>query len=161
MKYEPVLPEDFDGVFRFTNWTGEDFVGKWGGVEYRFPKLSTSPMIMPHSPLEIQNIRKKFAKDLAEQQFFASKEYKRLQGQERNPDGSVRLNGIHQAGTYSDNELTSYIQRCLEPLPVSKAIVTESAKMNLEDKLSKNNDGVSNTTVVKEGSSLVKKAQDA
>jgi len=158
MKYENVLPEDFDGVFKFTNWTDEEFVGKWGNVEYRFPAQSTSPMIMPFSPLEIQNIRKKFAKDLAEQQFFKSKEYKRFISQEKNPDGSVRLNSIHQAGSYSDSELTENIQRCLAPLPVSKVIVTESKKADIADKLSVNNKGVPNTTVLDENTSLREKA---
>ena len=77
MKYETVLPPDFDGVFRFTNWTKEDFVGIWGSKEYHLPALSTSPMVIPdHSPLEIQHIRKKFAKDLAEREFYKSAKYK-------------------------------------------------------------------------------------
>jgi len=66
MKYETTLPEDFDGVFRFNNWSNADFVGGWGGKKYIFAAETTSPMVIPeHSPLEIQYIRKKFAKDLA------------------------------------------------------------------------------------------------
>lgn len=159
MKHETMLPEDFDGVFRFTNWTKEDFVGKWGGREYRFPAQSTSPMVIPeHSPIEIQHIRKKFAKDLAEREFFNSKNYDTLKGQERNPDGSVRLNSIHQAGTYNLDMLTSYIQKCLEPLPVAKAIVVEAQKERLEDKLSRNEDGEFNTEAIDKKASLKEKA---
>jgi len=58
MKYETSLPEDFTGVFYFTNWSNEDFVGKWGGKQYTFAAETTSPMVIPeHSPLEIQHIR--------------------------------------------------------------------------------------------------------
>lgn len=154
-----MLPEDFDGVFRFTNWTKDDFVGKWGGREYRFPAQSTSPMVIPeHSPIEIQHIRKKFAKDLAEREFFNSKNYDTLKGQERNPDGSVRLNSIHQAGTYNIDMLTAYIQKCLEPLPISKAIVVEAPKERLEDKLSRNEDGEFNTEAIDRKASLKEKA---
>lgn len=159
MKYETVLPEDFNGVFTFTNPTPEDFIGKWGGKEYRYPAMTTSPMIIPeHSPLEIQNIRKKFAKDLGEQQFFKSSGYKSLQSQERNNDNSPRLNSIHMAGTYSMNDLISFIQQCLKPLPVSKAIVTEMQKDKLEDKLSRDDDGELNTVAIDKKTSLKEKA---
>lgn len=159
MKYETVLPEDFDGVFRFTNPTIEDFVGKWGGKEYRYPAMTTSPMIIPeHSPLEIQNIRKKFAKDLGEREFFKSTQYSKLQAQERNTDGSPRLNSIQMAGTYSMNDLTSFIQQCLKPLPVSKALVTEADKEKLEDKLSRDESGDLNTVAIDKKTSLREKA---
>ncbi len=159
MKYENVLPEDFDGVFRFTNWTNHDFIGKWGGKEYLFPSETTSPMVIPdQSPLEIQYIRKKFAKDLAEQEFFKSAAYSKFMAQERNPDGTPRLNSIHQGGTYSLDELTVYIQKCLEPLPISKAIVTETVKENIEDKLTRNDDGVLNTEAIDKKTSLRAKA---
>lgn len=159
MKYETILPEDFNGVFQFTNWSEEDFTGKWGGREYTFPKLSTSPMIIPeHSPLEIQNIRKKLAKDLAEREFFKSKEYARFKAQETNADGTPRLNSIHMAGTYSLDSLAPYIQRCLEPLPVSKAFVAEAPKPKLEDALSKDDEGNLRTQVVDSKTSLREKA---
>ena len=159
MKYESVLPEDFDGVFRFTNPTDEDFIGKWGGKEYRYPAQTTSPMIIPeHSPLEIQNIRKKFAKDLAEQQFFKSKGYAHYLKQEKNDDGTPRLNSIHQSATYNLSDLTPFIQQCLKPLPVSKALVTEMTKDKLEDKLSRDEEGALNTSVVDKKTSLREKA---
>lgn len=162
MKYESVLPEDFDGVFRFTNDSDEDFVGKWGNKEYHFPAHTTSPMIIPaHSPLEVQQIRKKFAKDFAEREFFKSQQYGKLQSQEKNNDGSPRLNSIHQAGTYSMDDLTPFIQKCLKPLEVVKAVVTEAPTVPLEQKLSRNEEGELNTKAVDQKTSLRKKALEA
>lgn len=160
MKMETVLPPDFDGVFRFTNPTKEDFVGKWGGKEYVFPSMTTSPMIIPeHSPLEIQHIRKKFAKDLAEREFFKSKDYANTYlKQERGSDGSPRLNSIHQAGTYTLKDLTPFIQKCLEPLAVSKAFVKESSRESVEDKLSRDEEGSLNTVAIDKKISLKDKA---
>jgi hypothetical protein len=136
MKYDNVLPEDFDGVFMFTNWSDEDFKGVWGSVEYMFPALTTSPMVMPFSPVEIQNIRKKFAKDLAEREYFKSKHYASLQKQEGTP-GNRTMNSIHQAGTYTMNELTPFIQKALDPLPVAKAEVRRVGRPSLEKSISR------------------------
>lgn len=159
MKHEDILPADFDGVFRFTNWTDEEFVGIWGKKEYHFPPLTTAPMIMPEfSPLEIQNIRKKFAKDLAEREFFKGQQYRVLHRQERNDDSSPRLNSIHQAGTYNLDQLTPFIQKALENLPVSKATVQEAQAENIEAKLSRNEDGELNTQAVDRKTSLKQKA---
>ena len=107
------LPADYDGVFRFTNWTDRDFIGKWNSVEYMFPALKTTPMLMPFSPIEIQNIRKKFAKELAEREFFQSKKVKEL---DKKNEGVY----FHGSVTYTDNDLTSLIQKALEPLPVGQ-----------------------------------------
>ncbi len=149
MKYETVLPEDFDGVFKFTNYSEDEFIGKWGGKEYHYPATKTSPMIIPeHSPLEIQNIRKKFAKDLAEREFFKSKGYETLRGQEGTP-GNRSMNSIHQAGTYSLDQLTPFIQKALMPLEKGTVVVTKAPTVRLEEKLSKNEDGDLNTGAVK------------
>lgn len=162
MQYEAVLPENFDGTFPFTNWTEEDFVGKWGGKEYRFPAKTTSPIfISDQTPLEIQQIRKKFAKDLAEREFFKSQNYRALQAQEKNSDGSPKVNSIHMAGTYSIETLTPFIQQCLQPLQIAKAIVTEVEKVPLEDKLSRDEAGTLNTQVVDKKTSLRKKALES
>lgn len=162
LDYENVLPEGFDGTFRFTNWTEEDFVGKWGNKEYTFPAGTTSPILMTnHTPLEIQQIRKKFAKDLAEREFFKSQAYAKLHAQERNADGSPRLNSINQAGTYSLDQLAPFIQKCLVPLPVAKAVVKDAVVTPIEDKLSRNESGEINTVVVDRKSSLRKKALEA
>jgi len=154
MKYETVLPEGFDGVFRFTNYSDEEFVGKWSGKEYRYPANKTSPMIIPeHSPLEIQNIRKKFAKDLAEREFFKSNGYDTLRSQEGTP-GNRNMNSIHQAGTYSLESLTPFIQKALLPLETGKVVVTKQSSIRLEEKLSKNADGELNTGAVKNDKDL-------
>jgi len=162
MDYEPILPENFDGIFRFTNWTDEDFVGKWGGKEYIFPQKTTSPIVITNqTPLEIQQIRKKFAKDLAEKEFFKSQNYDTLKSQERNNDGTARLNSIHSAGVYSLDTLIPFIQKCLEPLPVSQAKVKESQKINVEEKLSRNEAGELNTEAINPKASLRKKALES
>ena len=159
MKYESVLPHDFDGTFRFTNDSDEDFIGKWGSKEYVFPAHTTSPIIMTNqTPLEIQQIRKKFARDWAEREFFKGVAYAKLASQEKNTDGSARLNSIHMAGSYSDTDLVPLIQRCLKPLPISSAIVRESPKENLEEKLSRNESGELNTQAIDKKMSLKKKA---
>jgi len=164
MKYETTLPEDFTGIFYFTNWTDAEFTGTWGGKKYIYPAQTTSPMIIPeHSPLEVQYIRKKFAKDLAEGAYYTSDAYGKLLNQERNSDGSPRLNGMHSAGTYSLDQLAPFIQRCLEPLPISKALVKDDKKSPMEDNLSRNEEGELNTTAfgVKDNVNLREKALKA
>lgn len=157
-----ILPEGFTGTFYFTNPTDEEFVGVWGKKEYHFPAQTTSPMIMPeYTPLEVQNIRKKFAQDLGTMQYYKSPGYAALKKQERNDDGTPRLNSIHQAGTYSTDDLASFIQKCLEPLPVSKAVITEAAIPNIEDKLSKNEEGELNSQAIDKKTSLRKKALES
>lgn len=158
MKFENTLPADFDGVFRFTNWTDEDFVGTWGKKEYTYPAQSTSPMVIPeHSPLEVQHIRKKFAKDLAEREFFKGQKYETL----RSPEGTLgnrTMSGIHTASTYSLEDLKENIQRCLKPLEIKQAKVKQVESVPLEDMLSKNEDGEMNTRAVSSKDSLKEKA---
>lgn len=166
MKYEAILPEDFDGTFRFTNWTDEDFVGVWGSKEYRFAAQTTSPiLIADHSPLEIQSIRKKFAKDLAEREFFKSKKYETLRFREGPIDemGMIqpRGSGMSHAGQYSIDDLAPFIKQCLTPLTVAKAAVTQVERQPLEDKLSKNEEGDINTKAIDLKTSLKKKALEA
>lgn len=161
MKVEKTLPADFDGVFRFTNWTDEDFVGVWGKKGYLFPARKTSPMVIPdHSPIEIQHIRKKFAKDLGELAYYNDKKggYKNMMKQERNTDGSPKLNSIHQAGSYTIDDLAPYIQRCLEPLPISKAIVSDVESADIQDILTHDDEGNLNTVPVDKKTSLKEKA---
>ena len=146
MEVERVLPENFDGVFRFTNDSDEDFIGKWNSKEYLFKAHTTSPMqMLEHTPLEIQQIRKKFAMDWAQRELGKSELYKNLLKQERNSDGTPRSSSIHGAATYSIDQLTPYIQRCLKPLPESKAVVSEAMTIKIEKKLSRNEDGKLNT----------------
>jgi len=155
MSYEAILPQDFDGTFKFTNWTDEDFVATWGKKQYTFPAGTTSPiLIMEHTPLEIQSIRKKFAKDLAEREYFKSQEYQNGLKRERNSDGSPRGYGNSYAGSYSLETLTPFIQKCLLPLPTANAIVTNAPMVNTEEKLSRDEDGELNTIAVKQNSDL-------
>ena len=162
MKYETVLPEDFNGIFKFTNFSDDDFTAIWGGKEYTFPANTTSPIIIPdQSPLEIQNIRKKFAKTLAEREFFKSTEYGILRKQEKNDDGTPKVNSIHQAATYSETTLAPFIKRCLTPMETSTAKVGTAPKEKLEDVLTVNESGEKNTTVLDKKTSLRNKALNA
>lgn len=102
-----VLPADFDGVFRLTNFTEEDFKARWNKIEYTFPALKTTPVIIPGAtPEEVQNIRKKFARELAEREFYKTERFKYLNSPER---------GSHPA-PYTETDLEPFIQKCLEPL---------------------------------------------
>lgn len=162
MKFENTLPEDFDGTFRFTNWTDEDFTGTWGKKEYIFPARTTSPIIIiSQTPLEIQQIRKKFAKDLAQKVFGSSDAYKRLMLQERTEQGTPTVGSFQLAGTYSNSDLAPYIQKCLIPLEVSRATVVDAPRENLEEKLSVNESGEPNTSIVDRKTSLRKKALES
>jgi hypothetical protein len=160
MKYESVLPADFDGVFKFTNWSDTEFVGVWGKKEYHFPPKATSPMIIPeHSPLEIQYIRKKFAKDLSEREFFKGTRYEML----RSPEGTMgnrTMSGIHTASTYTLDDLKEGIQACLKPLEIKRAFVETVQEMPMEDKLTKNEDGALNTVAIDKKATLRARALD-
>lgn len=117
---ENQLPSDFTGVFYFTNFTEEDFKAKWNSVEYTFPALKMTPLIIPgESPEGVQSIRKKFAKELAEREFYKSSKLKSLES--ATPIGSV--GSFHNANVYSPNDLEAYVQQCLAPLPMAQAEV--------------------------------------
>jgi len=158
MKYEKTLPQGFTGTFYFTNWTDTEFVGVWGKKQYHFPAKATSPMIIPeHSPLEIQHIRKKFAKDLAEREFFKSEKYEAF----RAPEGTMgnrTMSGIHTANTYNLSDLAEHIQKCLVPLEIKEAGVGFIEETALEDKLSRNEDNEINTGAIKSDKDLEKLA---
>lgn len=154
MKYETVLPADFDGVFKFTNWSDDEFIGTWNKKHYHFAANTTSPMIIPeHSPLEIQHIRKKFAKDLAEREFFKGTRYEIL----RSPEGIMgnrTMSGIHTASAYTMDDLKEGIQACLKPLEIRRAEVTMATETPMEEKLSKNEEGTLNTVALDKKASL-------
>jgi len=161
MRYESVLPADFDGVFRFSNPSDEDFVGVWNSKEYLFPAGTTTPMvIMEHSPLEIQHIRKKFARDLAEREYYKSKGYRSLSAQEGKP-GNRTFSGIHQAATYTINDLEPYIKQCLKPLPASQLRSKPVDRIPLEDKIHKRDDGSLSSEAIDSKTSLRKKALES
>lgn len=109
---------DFDGVFRFTNVTDEDFVFLWNNKEYTYPAKTSCPMIIPDESLEnIQEIRKKAAYKLAVREFYNSKEYSRL---------SKMGKGLPP--TFDDKILEPMIESCLKPLPLGKVTVKQGKK---------------------------------
>lgn len=139
-----VLPLDFDGVFRFTNFTKDEFKARWGGIEYTFPPEKTVPMIIPGAtPEEVQYIRKKFARELAIVEFYKTEKFK---GMNAHVPGGV-------PATYTDSDLAPFSTRCLEPLPVSKATLQELPKVN-ESRFRQDEEGNPVTKVLKKGESL-------
>lgn len=161
MRFESVLPPDFDGIFRLSNPSNEDFIGIWGGVEYLFPGMCTTPIIIAaHSPIEIQHIRKKFARDLAEREWYKSKGYRVLADQEGKP-GNRTFNSIHQAAAYTIRDLEPYIIKCLEPLPESQLLSKPVKKMPTEDLIHTKEDGSFTSEAIDKTTSLRKKALES
>lgn len=123
-----VLSAEFDGIFRFTNWTDKDFTSKWDSVEYTFPALKTVPLIIPNAtPQEVQSIRKKFALDLATYVFHNSDKFKSMDLTiEESQAGKV-------PALYTDKDIAPYVQRCLEPLPaaVAKTVIAPAKEIKL------------------------------
>ena len=117
---------DFDGVFRFSNNSDEDFVKLWNSVEYIFPAHTRTPMIIRNStPEEIQEIRKKFAYAWAEREWFKSEDYKRM-----NALPNFR-------GGRDDKVLDALIQSCLDPLPVGKVKIEDKPVKEIKTKATK------------------------
>jgi hypothetical protein len=106
-----VLPSEFNGVFYFTNFTDRDFKAKWNSVEYTFPAMKSTPMIISGaSPEDVQVIRKKFARELATEVWYSTDKFKYMDS----PDRGQR------PATYTDSDLAPFIQKCLEPLPIGQ-----------------------------------------
>ena len=124
-------PEDFDGVFRFTNATDEDFTTLWNNKEYTYPAGKTVPMIIANSTQEeTQQIRKYFAKRLAEREFFKSKDFKRIKNGTANPNGG----GTLVPSMFNEGLLQPWVDQCLTPLPVGRATVHSLPAEKLETK---------------------------
>lgn len=156
MERVKMLPENFDGIVRFTNWTDEDFVGKWNSKEYLFKANTTSPLfIAEHSALELLNIVKKFVYDLAVREWGKSQWMKDALKRERNVDGSPRGQGMSGAATYSIDQLAPMIQKGLYIYPASKVRIQETFRPKLEDKLHKDDDGNTVTKAVKKNASMM------
>ncbi len=140
-----LLPQDFDGIFRFTNFTDKDFKAKWGNVEYTFPAMKTSPMIMNSTPIEIQHIRKKFARELAIEEFYKTPKF-------------VGMNTLTPGGTpalYTDSDLAPFIQRCLEPLPLAQVKTKVLPKITDENSFIKDSKGKPVTKILEKDESLL------
>lgn len=111
---------NFDGVFRFTNASNDDFETQWNSKKYLFPAKSTVPLIIPGETLEgIQEIRKVFARRYAQREFYKTKQFKDLK----------KLGGDIPP-TYDESVLQSWIDQCLEDLPVGKVMIGEIKKNN-------------------------------
>lgn len=107
--------EEFDGVFRLTNWTDEDFIFLWNNKEYNFPAKSRCPMIIQNETLEnIQEIRKKAAFKLATREWYKGSDYKKM---------SKMGNGLPP--TFDEKILEPLIEKALTPLPIAKATIKE------------------------------------
>ncbi len=153
-----VLPADFDGDFYFSNPDDEEFIGKWGGKAYRYAPQTRSKMIISKaSPEEVQQIRKKFARELGNKMFFKSEKAKQMTTIERQSNGEPVFRSIHQANTYSDADIAPYTQACLDPLPLARASVSEAVKEDIVEKLHRDEDGDLVTLAVKERQSLTDK----
>lgn len=149
MNENNVLPPDFDGIFRFTNATDEDFVGRWAKVEYTFPAMSTTPMIISGAtPEDVQHIRKKFAKELAEREFYKGTKIKQLD------ESNKGVGSVHVAVTYQPRDLEPYIQQCLKPLPIAQ-IKAKPIISNDDEKFTKDARGRKRTRVLDKEESLV------
>jgi hypothetical protein len=155
MERVKMLPENFDGIVRFTNWSDEDFTGRWNSKDYFFKANTTSPLFIPeHSPLETLNIVKKFALDLAVREWGKSQWTKDALKRERNADGSPRTQGMGGAASYSVDQLSPLIQKGLYLYPSSKAQMSEVEKVKIEDKLHRDDDGKIVTKAIKKGASM-------
>jgi hypothetical protein len=122
---------DFDGVFRFTNPTDEDFDYSWNNIIYTYPAKQTVPMVIKNeTPEHVQQIRKYAAKALAEREFFKTKGFKEIRNGLKNKE--MGYNVI--ASSYNESELQPWVDKCLKPLPAGKAKVkvVEEEELNLK-----------------------------
>lgn len=112
--------DDFDGVFRFTNATSEDFIFLWNNKEYIYPAGKTVPMIIADESLErIQSIRKMAAKRLAEREYFKTKEFmKAKNGLKDSMAGRFVI-----ASSYDEKLLQPWVDECLKPLEIGRATI--------------------------------------
>ena len=128
------LKNDFDGVFRFTNPTDTDFSGFWNSQEYVFPAGRTVPMIIKGETLEsIQEIRKRFAYQLATREFYGNN----IKDQSGKTYLQLSKMGNGLPPVFADKILESMIEQCLKPLPESRATIKEAKKPKQVFKASK------------------------
>jgi hypothetical protein len=159
MERVKMLPENFDGLVRFTNWSDEDFTAKYNSKEYLIPANSTvvlSPLMPDRSPIELLNICKKLALDLATREWGKTQWYKDQLKRERNVDGSPRGYGMSGASTYSieDPKFAALIEKGLYVYPTAKAKISDMPRPKLEERLSRDPEGRLNTKAVKQGAGL-------
>lgn len=154
LRNDNVLPADFDGIFRFTNPTDREFKCRWNNIEYSFAAMSTSPLIIPNeTPEGVQHIRKKFAKELAEREFYLSGKFTALN--DTAPAGSGKTPAI-----YSEEDLAPYVQKCLEPLPLKNATAAQMPRQTA-DNLRKDDNGKNVTRPLDKNESLLAQGSGA
>jgi hypothetical protein len=125
---------DFDGVFRFTNPTAEDFDYKWNNIIYTYPAMQTVPMVIKNeTPEHVQQIRKYAAKALAEREYYKTKGFKEIRNGLKNKE--MGYNVI--ASSYNESELQPWVDQCLKSLPIGKAKVHKVEDEDLKLKASK------------------------
>lgn len=120
--------EDFGGVFYLTNPTKLVRTCLWNNKEYSFEPESRTPLIISNETLEnIQEIRKRFAKKIA---------LERLYEGEITPSGynykKAKEMGNGMPPTFDEKILEPFIEECLKPLPIKKAIVKQASKIDDE-----------------------------
>ncbi len=114
-----VKPSEFNGTWIFSNPDTEDFTGIWNGTSYTFKAMSTSPFyIIDANPIETQEIRKQFARKLAERMFGKTKRYEKL---EKDGEGKP----VPRFYDYAV-EIQPFVDQCLKPLPKAEITVTKT-----------------------------------
>lgn len=125
--------EEFGGVFYFTNPTKKDSKRLWNNKEYTFPAESTVPLIIPSEPLEnIQEIRKRFAKDLALERLYDGEKVVDANGNILFDYLKAKEMGGGLPPTFDEKILESFIQECLKPLPIKRASVKSAPSIDNE-----------------------------
>lgn len=122
-------------MYPFTNYRDVEFKAKWDSVEYTFPPMKTTRMLgmIPNAtPLEIQSIRKKFAREFAIELWYGTDKFKFMDAPERGARPAI----------YTESDLAPFIQRCLEPLPVGvPKIEHQPTAPKMEQGMSKDSKG--------------------
>lgn len=130
--------KEFDGVFRFTNPTDEDFKFFWNSKEYTFAAGKMTPMILANETLEsIQEIRKRAAFQLATREFYKGKI---KDGSGKSYKDMVKMGNKSAGGTppiFDEKILEPMIESCLTPLPIAKVSVRDVVKKQGKFKASK------------------------
>lgn len=120
-------PNYLNGVFYFSNASDKDFVALWNNIEYTFPAMTCSPMLIADEPAaNIQEIRKLFAKKWAQAQWYEGREYKKMVKE------GGRIPAIPNEKVYDP-----LIQMCLNPLPIVEIKTSKAKKEKREYKGSK------------------------
>jgi len=147
---EPVIPAE---MYPFSNPLDRDVTLMWDGKAYTFAALSTTNLLgrIPNAtPEHIQGIRKHFAYKLAQQMFFETDQYKKMEGQTPANPETIKTPAI-----YSEAQLEKFVQKCLEPLHVQAPEVKDvSAEMDVTPRLTRDGKGRPRSRVVAQGEDI-------